>query len=68
MVLAGWRGKSGLCEYISLPVFASIMMALRAESFLRNDLSVTLKARTGFLLILADLFKNTGELGAAAGL
>ena len=65
MVLAGWRGTSGLCEYISLPVLASIIIALRAESFLRNEVSEIRKASTGLLLIIDDLLRRTGLLLAA---
>jgi len=60
MVLAGCRGMSGLCEYISLPVLASIIIALRAESFLRNELSDNLATKTGLLLVLVDLLRITG--------
>ena len=65
MVLAGWRAKSGLCEYISLPVLASIIMALRADNLLRKDLSEILTSLTGLLLMFEALSRRTGVLAPA---
>jgi hypothetical protein len=62
IVLAGCPGRSGLWEYISFPVLASITMALRAESFLRKELSDILTIRTGLLLVIDDLLSRIGLL------
>ena len=48
-----------------MPDLASTIIALRAESFLRNELSEIAKDLTGLVLILDDLLRRTGLFWAA---